>query len=115
MNHEDLAPTYFAATFRGRVEEDDLKRPLLILKEPQNGQEYFDLKEVPEKERSTEMHIQMVHDEYIRIARKLIATGFPPQTGVQLTGLPKFFPGQEDLTDDEPFPLSLLANQALSE
>jgi len=115
MDHEDLAPTYFAATFRGRVEEDDLKRPLLTLKEPQSGQEYFDLKEVPEKDRNAEKHIQMVHDEYIRIARKLIATGFPPQTGVQLTGLPKFFPSQEELTDDEPFPLSLLANQALSE
>jgi signal transduction histidine kinase len=114
MNHEDLAPTYFAATFRGRLEEDYLKRPLLTLKEPQSGQEYFDLKEVPEKERSAEKHIQMVHDEYIRIARKLIATGFPQQTGVQLTGLPKFFPGQEELSDDEPFPLSLLANQALS-
>jgi hypothetical protein len=105
---------YFAATFRGRLEEDELKRPLLTLKEPQSGQEYFEMKEVPEKERSAEKHVQMVHDEYIRIARKLIATGFPAQTAVQMTGLEKFFPGQEELTDDEPFPLSLLANQALS-
>jgi hypothetical protein len=114
MNHEDLSPMYFAATFRGRLEEDELKRPLLTLKEPQSGQEYFEMKEVPEKERSAEKHVQMVHDEYIRIARKLIATGFPAQTAVQMTGLEKFFPGQEELTDDEPFPLSLLANQALS-
>ena len=56
----------------------------------------------------------MIRDEYIRIARKLIETGFPPETGMELTGLPKFFPGQEEMSDDEPFPLSLLADQALS-
>jgi hypothetical protein len=114
MNHEDLAPTYYAATFRGRLEEDEVKRPLLTLKEPQSAKEYFDLKELPEQERSAEKHVQMVRDEYIRIARKLIETGFPPQTGVQLTGLPKFFPGQQQLSDDEPFPLSLLASQRLT-
>ncbi len=114
MNHEDLAPTYYAATFRGRLEEDEVKRPLLTLKEPQSVKEYFDLKELPETERSAEKHIAMVHDEYIRIARMLIETGFPPQTGVQMTGLPKFFPGQQELSDDEPFPLSLLASRALT-
>jgi len=114
MNHEDLAPMHFAATFRGRLEQDDLKRPLLTLKEPQSVKEYFDLKEVPEDERSADRHLQMVHDEYIRIARKLIDTGFPPQTGVELTGLPKFFPGQEVLSDSEPFPLAVLADQPLS-
>jgi hypothetical protein len=56
----------------------------------------------------------MVHDEYIRIARKLIDTGFPSQTGMELTGLPKFFPDREELSDGEPFPLSLLAEQPLS-
>jgi signal transduction histidine kinase len=113
MNHEDLAPMHFAATFRGRLEEDDLKRPLLTLKEPQSAKEYFDLKNVPEAERSAERHVQMVHDEYIRIARKLIDTGFPPETGVELTGLPKFFPDQEELSDSEPFPLRMLAAQPL--
>jgi signal transduction histidine kinase len=114
MNHEDLSPMYFEATFRGRLEEDDLKRPVLTLKEPQSIGQYFDLKNVPEGERSAARHLQMVHDEYIRIARKLIGTGFPPDTGVELTGLPKFFPGQEGLSDSEPFPLRLLANQALT-
>jgi hypothetical protein len=113
MNHEDLAPMHFEATFRGRLEEDDLKRPLLTLKEPQSAKEYFDLKNVPEAERSAERHVQMVRDEYIRIARKLIDTGFPPETGVELTGLPKFFPDQEELSDSEPFPLRLLAAQPL--
>ena len=105
---------HFEATFRGRLEEDDLKRPLLTLKEPQSVKEYFDFKEVPEKERSAGRHLQMVRDEYIRIARKLIDTGFPPQTGVELTGLPKFFPGQGELSDSEPFPLRLLADQPLT-
>jgi hypothetical protein len=114
MNHDDLAPMHFEATFRGRLEEDDLKRPLLTLKEPQSVKEYFDFKEVPDRERNAAKHLQMVHDEYIRIARKLIDTGFPPQTGVELTGLPKFFPGREELSDNEPFPLRLLAEQALS-
>ena len=114
MNHEDLSPMYFEAAFRGRLEEDDLKRPVLTLKEPQSVAQYFDLKEVPEKERSAARHVRMVHDEYIRIARKLIDTGFPPETAVELTGLPKFFPGQEELSDNEPFPLRLLANQALT-
>jgi len=114
MNHEDLSPMYFEATFRGRLEEDDLKQPILTLKEPQSVKEYFDFKNVPERERCAERHLQMVHDEYIRIARKLIDTGFPPETGVELTGLGKFFPGQEVLSDSEPFPLGLLAEQALT-
>jgi len=114
MNHEDLAPMHFEATFRGRLEEDDLKKPLLTLKEPQSVKEYFDFKELPEKERAAEKHLRMVHDEYIRIARKLIGTGFPPETGVELTGLPKFFPGQEELSDNEPFPLRRLADQPLT-
>ena len=105
---------YFEAAFRGRLEENDLKQPVLTLKEPQNVAQYFDLKELPEKERDGTRHIQMVHDEYIRIARKLIDTGFPPDTGVELTGLPKFFPGQKELSDSEPFPLRLLANQPLT-
>jgi len=114
MNHEDLAPMHFEATFRGRLEEDDLKRPLLTLKEPQSVKEYFDFKEVPDGERSAGRHLQMVRDEYVRIARKLIDTGFPPETSVELTGLRKFFPDRKELSDSEPFPLRLLADQSLS-
>ncbi len=114
MNHEDLSPMYFEATFRGRLEEDDLKRPVLTLKEPQSTEDYFEFKNVREKERSARKHLELVHDEYIRIARKLIDTGFPPETRVELTGLSKFFPDQDDLSDGEPFPLRLLANQALT-
>jgi signal transduction histidine kinase len=114
MNHEDLSPMYCEATVRGRLEEDDLKRPLLILKEPQVVKEYFEFKNVPEEERSPERHVQMVHDEYVRIARKLIATGVSAEIGVELTGLRRFFPGQHEMSDAEPFPLRLLAQQPLT-
>jgi hypothetical protein len=114
MNHEDLSPMFFESTVRGRLEEDDERRPLLILKEPQSVREYFEFKSVPEKERNPERHVQMVHDEYIRIARRLIDTGLSPQIAVELTGLQKFFPGQDELVKAEPFPLSLLAKQPLT-
>jgi hypothetical protein len=85
ITHEDLSPMFFQATVRGRLEEDEEKRPVLILKAPQNMREYFDFKELPEGERGAETYNRMVHDEYIRIARKLIATGMDPETGVLLT------------------------------
>ena len=40
---------FFQATVRGRLEEDEEKRPVLILKAPQNVREYFDFKELPEE------------------------------------------------------------------
>jgi hypothetical protein len=33
---------------------------------------------------------------------------------VELTGLQKFFPGNEELSDAEPFPLEVLAKQLLT-
>jgi hypothetical protein len=99
---------------RGRLENDNLGRPVLTLKEPQSVREYFEFKNVPEKERSPERHVQMVHDEYIQIARKLIGTGLPSEIYVELTGLDKFFPGQPELSGNDPFPLELLARQALT-
>jgi hypothetical protein len=114
VGHEDLSPMCYESTMRGRLEEDDLKRPLLIFKEPRSVRDYFDFKNVPEQERGPAKHVQMVHDEYIRIARKLIDTGMPPETRAELTGLRKFFPGQTELPKRGPFPLGLLARQALS-
>ncbi len=114
MNHEDLTPMYFEAVVRGRLEEDDEKRPLLILKEPQSVREYFEFKGVPEGERNAERHVRMVHDEYVRIARKLIETGLSPEITVEVTGLQKFFPGRDDLAEAEPFNLRLLAEQRLT-
>jgi hypothetical protein len=55
----------------------------------------------------------MVHDEYIRIARKLVATGMSPQIGIRLTDTAKLFPGNEELQKSEPFPLEVLAKQDL--
>ena len=112
--HEELSPMLFEATVRGRLEEDEQKVPVLTLKAPQNVKEYFEFKEVSEERRSAERHVQMVHDEYIRIARKFIETGLPPNTGVYLSDLQKFFPGQEELLEQEPLALELLALQELT-
>jgi signal transduction histidine kinase len=114
MSHEDLSPMYFESTVRGRLEEDEERKPVLILKEPQSVREFFEFKDVPEKERSPAKHVQMVHDEYIRIARRLIDTGLSPQIGVELTGLGKFFPGRDELAKAEPFPLQVLAKLPLT-
>jgi hypothetical protein len=114
ITHEDLSPMFYLATMRGRLEEDDEKMPSVILKAPQNASEYFEFKELPESERSNQTFVRMVHDEYIRVARKLIKTGLPPDLGVQLTDLAKFFPGADELDDDHPFPLEVLARQPLS-
>jgi hypothetical protein len=114
ITHEDLAPMLFTATVRGRLEEDEDKRPVLILKAPQNVLEYFDFKEVPEGERNAEAHVRMVHDEYIRIARKLIASGMDGRTGVHLTDVEKLFPGYTELLGAQPVALEVLAIQKLS-
>ena len=98
---------------RGRLEEDEDKKPVLILKAPQNVRAYFEFKEVPESERNAETHLQMVHDEYIWIARKLAETGMPPDTGVYVADVQKFFAGHDDLLKEEPFALELLAQQEL--
>ena len=104
----------FEAVMRGRLEQDQLGRPTLTFKEPQSVREYFEFKKLPEEERSPEKHIQMVRDEYIRIARKLIETGMSSETRVELTGLHKFFAGDVLLTEARPFSLTLLASQALT-
>jgi hypothetical protein len=114
ITHEDLSPMFFQATVRGRLEEDEEKTPVLILKAPQNVREYFEYKELPEGEFSADRFVRMVHDEYVRVARKLVETGLPPDTGVQITDLTKFFPESTELDDDAPFPLKALARQALS-
>lgn len=114
ITHEDLSPMFFQATVRGRLEEDDEKRPVLILKAPQNVREYFDFKEVPEAERSAAAYNRMVHDEYIRIARKLIASGMDPEMGVLLTDIPKLFPGCAALLEKEPVELRVVADQKLT-
>jgi hypothetical protein len=44
----------------------------------------------------------------------LIKTGLRPDIGVLLTDLPRFFPGANELDDDNPFKLEVLARQPLS-
>ena len=105
---------HYQATFRGRIEEDELKAPIVILKPPQSLGEYFDFKEVPEAARGLERYTRMVRDEAIRIARKLIATGLAPQIRVLLSGANQFFPAAPELHGTTPFALELLARQKLS-
>jgi hypothetical protein len=114
ITHEDLSPMLFEAAVRGRIEENEDKVPELILKAPQNVREYFDFREIPEKDRSADRYVDMVHDEYVRIARKLIDTGLSAEIGVHLTDVQKFFPGKKELLETEPFPLDLLAKQRLT-
>ncbi|MBI4189237.1 MAG: hypothetical protein HY525_01715 [Betaproteobacteria bacterium] len=114
ISHEDLSPMHFQATFRGRLEEDELKRPTLILKPPQNLRDYFEFKEVPEADRGSERFKRMVRDECIRVARKLIATGLDPQIPVHLASARQFFAAPPEFHGTEPFPLDLLARQGLS-
>lgn len=113
ISHEDLSPTFFQATVRGRLEQDDEKRLVLILKEPQITQEYFEFKETDPGDRSIERFLAMVHDEYIRIARVLVSTGFPAETGVLMTGTEKFFPDDGQSFVEEPFPLRSLVDLPL--
>jgi len=114
ITHEDLSPMLFEAAVRGRLEEDEEKTPVLILKAPISGREYFDFREVPEADRGADRFVAMVHDEYVRIARKLIDTGLPTEIGVHLTDVQKFFQGSTELLGTEPFPLDLLAKQRLT-
>lgn len=114
ISHEDLSPMYFQATYRGRIEEDELKRPIVILKPPQSVGEYFDFKEVAETDRGLERFTRMVRDEGIRMARKLIATGLDPQIAVLLSGAPRFFASVPEMHGTTPFPLELMARQRLS-
>ncbi len=114
ISHEDLSPMYYQATYRGRVEEDELKAPIVILKPPQSAGEYFDFKEVPETGRGPERFTRMVRDEGIRIARKLIATGLDPQIHVLLSSAPRFFAAPPEMVGNAPFPLDLMARQKLS-
>jgi len=114
ITHEDLSPMLFEAAVRGRLEENEDRIPVLILKAPLSVRDYFDFREVPDPDRSADRYLAMVRDEYVRIARKLIETGMSAEIGVHLTDVQKFFPEQKELLETEPFPLELLAGQRLT-
>jgi hypothetical protein len=115
ISHEDLSPTFYRATIRGRLEQDEQRRPVLTLKPPQDMQEYFDFRELPMPERSPDRFRQMVRDEYIRVARKLVGTGLAPETPTLVADLKKFFSEDvELLAEPEPFPLDSMAKRPLA-
>jgi hypothetical protein len=96
------------------MEPDEEKRPVLTLKAPQNIREYFEFKNVPDEQRSAATYARMVHDEYVRVARALVDTGMPPEITTLVDRLQEFFPEAPALISAEPFPLGLLASQALA-
>jgi len=114
ISHEDLSPMYYQATYRGRIEEDEVKQPILILKPPQSVGEYFDFKEIPDSERNLERFALMVRDEGVRIARKLIASGLDAKTQTLLSSASRFFAAPQEMMGTTPFPLELMAQQKLS-
>jgi hypothetical protein len=111
MGHEDLSPMFFAATVRGRLEENEQHEPVVILKGPQSMSEYFEFKEIPSELRSEQRFVRMVHDELVRIARRLVGTGLPETFEVQVASLERFVP---ELNESEPFALGVLAGCPLS-
>jgi signal transduction histidine kinase len=114
LAHEDLSPMVWRTVVRGRIEDDEARDPVLILKPPQDVGEYFDFREVPESERSTARYLEMVRDEYVRVARKLIATGIPAATPLLLADGPRFFGAEDVLAGSTAGRLELLAARALS-
>ncbi len=114
LAHEDLSPMLWRTIVRGRVEDSEAKEPMLILKPPQDVGEYFDFREVPDSERSVARFLEMVRDEYIRIARTLIATGLPAATPFVLADGPRFFGTDSKLAGNVPTPIDAMANRALS-
>ncbi len=113
ISHEDLSPMFYLAATRGRIENDEQLRPVLILKAPQSVSEFFDLKEIPSKERSSERALLMIHDEYIRVARKLIDTGLNEEILTEITDARKYFPDAPYLDSPSPFPLRLMASESI--
>lgn len=111
ISHEDLSPMLWRTIVRGRLERDENKEPVLILKPPQDLGEYFDFREVPDGERSTDRFLQMVRDEYVRTARTLIATGLPSTTPTLLADAARFFGDDPQLTGSHPSPLATLAER----
>jgi hypothetical protein len=113
--HAKLSPMFFEVALRGRMEPDEEKKPIITLKAPQNIREYLESKNVPEEQRTAASYVRLVHDEYIRVARKLVETGMPPETVVLLDRLREFFPDDPDLVTAEPFSLGVLASQRIRE
>ncbi len=114
ISHEDLSPMFFESTVRGRLEENAEKRPELILKTPHNAKEFLDLKKLPESRRTPDLFIQTMHDEYILITRKLVATGLPNDINVHATNIGKYFRRYPRFFESEPIPILRIAAQPLS-
>ena len=114
INHEDLNPILFESTVRGRLEENEDHSPEITLKSPCSVHEFFEFKNVSEKERCACKFKQMMHDEYILIARKLVNSGLPPTCTVQASNMRQYFTDFDSVFKRESFSIFLLAEQKLT-
>jgi hypothetical protein len=115
ISHEDLAPMLWQTVVRGRIEEDESKEPMLILKPPSDSGEYFDFRSVPDEQRRKALYVQMVCDEYVRVARKLIATGLPPAMPVVIADARRFYGENDVLAGTAPTTLGALAERPVGD
>ncbi|MBT4290118.1 MAG: ATP-binding protein [Deltaproteobacteria bacterium] len=114
LSHEDLSPMFFESTIRGRLETNDQKKLKVILKAPHSKKDFFYLKDVTPDERCTNKYKQLIHDEYILIARKFLNSGMPSFVDVQISEPDKFFNDPDLISKSKPFPIEILADQKLS-
>lgn len=115
MGHDDLAPMLFEAVFRGRYETDDKCGTALILKSPHKLEEYWELRGKDRKRVVRRRGLRMIHNEYVLIARHLIATGMEPSTMVYITNLEQCFSKLGQTFSGDPFPIKELADQEIVE
>jgi anti-sigma regulatory factor (Ser/Thr protein kinase) len=111
MGHDDLAPMFYEAVFRGRYETDDRCGTALILKSPHKLDEYLAYRSVPSVQHTRELALHMIHNEYVLIARHLIQTGMDGDTMLYITNLEQCFQSFGQEFSGDPFPLRELAEQ----
>jgi hypothetical protein len=115
IGHEDLAPMFYRAVFRGRYETDDRYGSALVLKGPHSAEDYFEFKDIAEAERKPEVGKRLIHNEFVLIARVLIQTGLDPATMAYITSREQYFTPLGQSFSGDPFPIRELAEQSLVE
>lgn len=113
-SHEDLSPMFFESVVRGRLENNNGKKLKITLKAPRSIKDFFYFKNISSNELCTQKYQQMMHDEFILIARKFINSGMPPFINVEVPNLEQFFNDFDLAFKSQPFSIETLANQKLS-
>jgi signal transduction histidine kinase len=113
-SHEDLSPIFFESVVRGRLENNKENKLNILLEAPHSIIDFFYLKNVSSNELCTNKYQQLMHDEYILIARKFINSGMPSFINVQISNIDQFFPDCDVVFKSKLFSIEQLANQNLS-